>query len=282
MKKILQKAANRFGYSVSKKREFDVSEEDLISEDSLDSIETLLVSIDRYELLSYLPLGGTVAEVGVSTGGFSSLIWNVIQPEVLHLIDPWCFQDRKDYTNDPVNQTDGIQEKKYSSVIELFKEHIKNGKIFVHRDFSTSAVESFSEKSLDWVYIDALHSYEAVKNDLEMFSSKIKDDGFILGHDFAKHAEARAMGFGVVEAVCDFLKERSYHLLVVTNESYPTYVLSRNKHSNSVKELLSKLLKADARLIEVPPDIFLDSNFRHKLIKRRGGEESMIYSLSST
>jgi hypothetical protein len=48
---------------------------------------------DRVELLSALPQGGVVGEVGVFKGNFSRRILEIVAPERLHLIDPWVHQD---------------------------------------------------------------------------------------------------------------------------------------------------------------------------------------------
>lgn len=53
------------------------------------------------------------------------------------------------------------------------------------KDFSVNAANQFEDNSLDFVYIDGLHTYEAVKEDIEAWLPKIKLTGFIGGHDAA-------------------------------------------------------------------------------------------------
>src|SRR6266436_6441580 len=48
---------------------------------------------DRIELLKTMPKGSVVAEVGVFKGNFSRRILEIIEPQRLHLIDPWVHQD---------------------------------------------------------------------------------------------------------------------------------------------------------------------------------------------
>jgi predicted O-methyltransferase YrrM len=50
---------------------------------------------------------------------------------------------------------------------------------------SNEAVKLFENESVDLVYIDACHTYEAVKEDLSIWLPKIKKGGFISGHDWA-------------------------------------------------------------------------------------------------
>ncbi len=48
------------------------------------------------------------------------------------------------------------------------------------------AVESFEDGSIDVLHIDGLHTYEATRQDHELWSSKMKKNGIILFHDVAE------------------------------------------------------------------------------------------------
>lgn len=52
------------------------------------------------------------------------------------------------------------------------------------KNSSTEAAKSFEDNSLDFVYIDAAHDYENVKNDILAWLPKIKAGGYISGHDY--------------------------------------------------------------------------------------------------
>ena len=51
---------------------------------------------------------------------------------------------------------------------------------------SDNAVSKFDDESLDFVFVDGLHTYEQVLKDCENYYPKIKKGGFIIGHDFAR------------------------------------------------------------------------------------------------
>ena len=51
------------------------------------------------------------------------------------------------------------------------------------RKTSDDAIDDIKEQ-VDFVYIDGDHSYNVVKNDLELYIKKVKPDGIIAGHDF--------------------------------------------------------------------------------------------------
>lgn len=61
---------------------------------------------------------------------------------------------------------------------------------------STFAARFFIDEMFDFVFIDAGHDYESVKNDLESWYPKVKKGGIIAGHDI--HAP------GVAKAVNEF------------------------------------------------------------------------------
>ena len=49
---------------------------------------------------------------------------------------------------------------------------------------SDDACKMFEPKSLDFVYIDANHTYEAIKKDLINWTPLVKDGGMVSGHDY--------------------------------------------------------------------------------------------------
>jgi predicted O-methyltransferase YrrM len=68
----------------------------------------------------------------------------------------------------------------------------------VHELDSVEASKLYADESLDFVFIDADHSYEAVKRDIAAWLPKVKSGGIIAGHDYCVWP-----GFGVIEAVTE-------------------------------------------------------------------------------
>ena len=53
----------------------------------------------RKHFLKRMPKGSVCAEIGVHEGSFSRSILDLVEPERLHLIDPWKHEDGKRYEN---------------------------------------------------------------------------------------------------------------------------------------------------------------------------------------
>jgi hypothetical protein len=202
-----------------------------------------LIYCTRDDLLSALPPGGAAAEIGVATGAFSQVILNRTRPRLLHLVDPWEFQDREDYLEDRNNVAQDVADKRYNEVKARFASQIESGQVALHRAFSTDAAREVADSSLDWVFIDAMHTRDAVLEDLTTWSAKVKSDGFILGHDYANHTRALQAEFGVVEAVREFCEANGYHFAFLTAEPFPSYLIVKDIASAAWARLKQTVIK---------------------------------------
>lgn len=186
---------------------------------------TFIAHISREDLVGCLPDGGVAAEIGVLAGEFSQVMLDQGKASKAHLIDPWVFQDREDYLKDGTNSDQVIQNARYDYVLNRFARQISSGQVVIHKGFSEDVIPQFPDEYFDWVYIDAMHTREAVLRDLRMIWPKMKRDGFVLGHDFTNNIVASNQGFGVVEAVNEFVATSDALFLAMTMEVFPSYVL---------------------------------------------------------
>lgn len=78
--------------------------------------------------------------------------------------------------------------KQLGDIYNLFMENMKKAnvldKIIVHKMKSIEASKLFADNSLTFVFIDADHSYEAVKEDIKAWYPKVKINGWLCGHDY--------------------------------------------------------------------------------------------------
>jgi len=228
----------------------------------------LLCPTTRTQILRFLPEGGEVAEIGVANGDFSQDILAQARPRKLHLIDPWERQDRADYERDPSNVSAPEQDQRFNAVRARFRGEIERGVVAVHREYSNNAAKEFADGQLDWVYVDGMHTVEAAYDDLVAYAPKVRAEGFIIGHDYTNHVQARQWNFGVVDAVNRFVLERGYEFVALTIEGFPTYVLTRN--ADSARQLSEFLIRNVPYVVEIR-DFPQSHRFEHRSLALKKG-----------
>jgi len=226
----------------------------------------LLCHIAREQLMQFVPKGGEGLEIGVAKGDFSQVLLEAIKPRKLHLVDPWEHQSREDYATDSNNVDEDSQEARYRSVVARYANEIRDGRVVVHRRYSQDVVSEFADGQFDWIYIDGLHSYQAVQSDLALYKSKLKPGGILMGHDYTNHQRAQEMQFGVVEAVNEFVEREGFSFLALTQEPFPTYMLTRNANDPTAQHVLGHLIYHVPGVIELR-DFPARSLYQHKIIE---------------
>ncbi len=172
----------------------------------------------REQLISLLPKEAVVAEIGVLRGDFSSQILELTKPEHLFLIDCWDLCDFFEA---------GLSD--YQLVVSKFD---NNPKVSIIKNTSSEAAKNFPDNYFDWVYIDANHSYDAVKNDLETWFPKVKNGGFISGHDYfvpGTPGTPNYYSYLVVPAVNEFVAKYNLEITYLTNEPIASYAIQIRK-----------------------------------------------------
>ena len=222
-----------------------------------------ILPFDREELLKFLPKGGEVYEIGVAEGVFSKEILEKNQPRRLHLVDPWEHQDAKNYQADPNNCSQTEADRRYHYVRDVFSPQLDSGQVQIHRSYSVDRAIQIADGSLDWVYVDARHTYDGVLEDLRAYAPKIKSEGFIVGDDFSNHQPAQQMNFQVIDAVRDFCNESGFHLFAMTMENHPNYVLVKDPNHPEAINFLAIVLFSYPTLIQIKnfwehTDIFMN------------------------
>jgi len=172
------------------------------------------------KIKNLLPNHPVCAEIGVHQGFFAKKIHEILSPSILYLIDP--FKRGKD-KNSPLETYTGLLDgwpTAYSNEDDL--RYVKNvfcdnPEVIIKQAFSYDAVSRFPDDYFDFIYIDATHVYESVKADLNMFLPKLKQDGLMCGHDYM--VDFGHSGFGVIEAVDEFVSMHNCKLIIVSDAS---------------------------------------------------------------
>lgn len=86
-------------------------------------------------------------------------------------------------------------------------------------DLSPECSEMFPDKYFDFIHIDADHSYEWVKKDLEAWWPKLRSGGVFSGDDFSLFDSLEEGSFGVVKSVMEFIDKYKQQLYVTGTNS---------------------------------------------------------------
>lgn len=131
-------------------------------------------------------------EVGVAHGKFSKKLYDA-NPNLENLwgVDPYePHQGYRDYVS---TKTFNVLRTDAHTLLEDLPNYH-----FIE-EYSDVAVKRFPDKSLDFVYIDGDHCYEAVVADIAMWLPKVREGGIISGDDYFKSKGPAKMH--VVQAV---------------------------------------------------------------------------------
>jgi hypothetical protein len=126
----------------------------------------------------------SLVEVGVAFGGHLDSILEKTKIEKVYGVDSYFLQntstDSFSYDSKNYIQSD------YDNLYIFTKQRLsKYGKrVDLIRKSSIDAAKEFEKESLDIVFIDAEHTYNGVKQDLETWEEKIRISGVISGHDY--------------------------------------------------------------------------------------------------
>ena len=196
---------------------------------------------DRSEFLNLLnklcPKGRGV-EIGVFKGDFSREVlgkWN----GKLFMVDVW--RELGDEYIDSSNHKNHLDA--YEKTMENIREFEDRG--IMIRSTSKDCIDLFEDNSLDFVFIDANHAYDSIKEDINLWFPKVKKGGIFSGHDYInlewsetpylengkdKHIYTNTFSgrviyngiFGVNPAVDEFCEDNGYELNI-TNEWFGTW-----------------------------------------------------------
>jgi hypothetical protein len=190
-------------------------------------------------LLEILNLQGEGAEIGVETGNFSECILKHSALSVLHSIDAWQEFDRSVY-DDSNNVSQGEQEEKYKLTLNRLRRFKRRSNII--RMTSREASQLFKTATLDFIHIDANHSYRECKSDLDIWWPKLRNGGIFSGHDYA-NGKLHSGTYAVKQAVDEFVKKHRQILFIITEATaLPTWYLIKNMDINTLNLLLKRVL----------------------------------------
>ena len=169
--------------------------------------------------------GETFVEVGAWLGKSTNYLATKIRESKKNIqfttVDTWKGTDDEDIHQQIVGNFNG----------DIFYEFIDNtalcnnyGVFETIKDTSRNAAQQFSNNSIDFIMLDAGHSYDALKDDLDAWYHKVKPGGYVTGDDYGVFG-------GVTQAANEFFYNQF-------TEGFRSFI--RKKPKIQIKHLLTK------------------------------------------
>jgi hypothetical protein len=144
----------------------------------------------------------TFAEIGVRSGEGLKL-FAACNPKLVIGVDLWSDLGPKSQNDAPITQ---------NRLDAVYQELLGRGRVYwpflkLIRKHSVLAADDVEDGSLDFVFIDADHTYEAVAADIKAWWPKVRLGGTLAGHDYVNHTLKNGVSFGVIQAVDEFSRQ---------------------------------------------------------------------------
>jgi len=138
------------------------------------------------EIAQQIPDGGKFVEIGCwlgrSIAAMSSFCSELQTPNsvlpALHVVDTFCGEPANEEHRLHLSAHGGNVEKAFRANMAALGVDVQ-----IHSKPSVEAAKDFSDESIDAVFIDGDHSFEAVKQDIMAWLPKVKPGGILCGHD---------------------------------------------------------------------------------------------------
>ena len=122
------------------------------------------------------------AEVGIGYGFHAKEILTNTNIEKLYLVDPYVSYSNDGFPLDVIKFFGNFQN--LANNVKHNLEPYNNRYTWFRQPSVTIKNDQISDGSLDLVFIDADHSYKAVKQDLAHWYKKIRSGGWLMGDDY--------------------------------------------------------------------------------------------------
>ena len=183
-----------------------------------------------HETVKRIPRNAVGAEIGVWKG-YTTEKFLASNPKEYHLVDAWSTNvwypqlspETQEFVREKyakafdikptVHAMEKYYEEVYSEVCSKFKE---TPCITIHRTDSKKWLTE-TDIQLDWIYIDADHTYEGAMFDLEASLRVLKEGGTLLGDDYGNKADVK-------KAVDEFVEKHGFKLEVFAKTQFQIFI----------------------------------------------------------
>lgn len=157
-------------------------------------------------LLNRRGLLGCGVEVGVKAGAFSERLLDDWGGRHLISVDPWAPASPDERYVNLDNVAQDVHDGFHAEAIGRLRRFGERSSVW--RMTGREAASQIPHHSLDFVYLDARHDYESVRDDLADWYPKLRPGGILAGHDYVDGTFVNGE-FGVRSAVDELFAARS-------------------------------------------------------------------------
>lgn len=217
-------------------------------------------------ILSRLGQSPVGVEVGVFTGALSRLLL-AKEDLTLYMVDSWKGHDpESEYAQtDFHGKLSQIEQDAYHLYTKETTSFAGERAKIIRKD-SVEAANDFKDGSLDFVFIDADHTYKGVKADINAWLPKVKKGGWICGHDY-ENPDFPA--WGVTQAVGELCVENGFKL--ETDNNFTWFCKNESLVNTDLNKLIDNMTKNCQRDL----DWFLPRPANNKTLIIVGGGPSL-------
>lgn len=167
---------------------------------------------DRRDLIEALPRPlPRIAEVGVALGDFSEFLIRALRPTEFIAIDTFVIHQMEELWGKPTFDIfGGLSHEDY------YRRRLQTQSgcnVVVQRGSSFDMLARHDDESFDMIYIDADHTYPAVKRDAEVAIRKIKSSGVLIFNDYIQYDPIEKHPYGVVPVVNELVVEHGFKII---------------------------------------------------------------------
>jgi len=170
---------------------------------------------DLYRI--FVDLGFTTGvEVGVEKGKNAQTMFEIIPNLKLFGVDPYEQHPQASYVVDAKRR--GWDEKYLHNCKMQCLRRMRGRNFTLLQGFSEHMADKLDDNSVDFVYIDADHSYDMVMLDLIKWGRKLKKGGILSGHDYYYDSDKEGRRAKVTQAINDYTKIHNINFYVTDED----------------------------------------------------------------
>jgi len=167
---------------------------------------------NREEILPLLPKRKVFVEIGVALGDFSELILRECDVEKFVAIDLFVLHNAKKMWGGRVQEV--LQGQNHEDFYrQRFEQHVSDGRMEIIKGDSIDALQKIPDQGADIFYVDANHSYDAVKSELSIIKKKITPSGWIILNDYTMVDWLTGEQYGVIQATNEFMIDEKWEMI---------------------------------------------------------------------